>query len=202
MTIMRRTAAVLVLSGAGFSTAETAAVVAAASILTATAAPQIEEYVQNARAIKARGDVRVIAISIVRLTVHVQRLRLNQKVPPMLLVSEGRIPEATDPGVRPWAMARDDRNVQSLASHLVDNEAGYATRSSDPLRWQGPYLELLSDDPWGSRYAANVGLLERDEGHAVFVLSAGPNRLIETPFEAVGLKAGGDDVVGMIGRGR
>ncbi|MEX2271453.1 MAG: hypothetical protein WD690_08290 [Vicinamibacterales bacterium] len=199
----RRTAAALLLSAcAGFSTAETAAVVAATTILAATAAPQIEDYLENARGVKALGDVRVIALSIVRLWSDVGQIALDQKVPAKLLVTEGEIPDAAEPAARPWTLPQDNREAQSMAAHLVDNEAGYPVGGRNVTRWRGPYLEGLSADPWGSRYAANVGLLRSGTGHVVIVLSPGPNRLIETPYETIGLKTGGDDVIGLVGRGR
>lgn len=202
MTARRAATVLLVSSCAGFSTAETTAIVAATSILSATATPQIQEYLESARAVKAAGDVRVIALSIFRLTTHVQRIRLAEKVRPQLLVSDGEIPEVTDAATRPWALPLDGRDVQPLAAHIIDNSAGYSVDAGHFQRWRGPYMDNLSPDPWGSRYAANVGLLDATGGHAVLVLSAGPNAIVETPFQAVGLQTGGDDVVGLIGRGR
>lgn len=202
-SLVRRTAAALCLSScAGFSAAETTAIMAATSILSATAAPQIQDYLESARAVKASGDVRVIAVSIVRLMSHVHRLRYEEKIRPALLVSDGEIPAAADPTASRWTLPLDGRDVQPLAAHLVDNAAGYSAEAGHAGRWRGPYMENLSPDPWGSRYAANVGLLEAVGGQVVLVLSAGPNGVIETPFETVGLRLGGDDVAGMIGRGR
>ena len=153
-----------------------------------------------AHATKALGDVRVIALSIFRLTIHVGRLGGHQRVHPTLLVSNGMVPESAGPATAPWAAPLDERATQSLAAHLVDNAAGYSVAVADPLHWRGPYMESLSADPWGSRYAANVGFFQgAASGRAVFVVSPGPNRLIETPFEMVGLRTGGDDVIGMIG---
>jgi hypothetical protein len=187
---------------AGFSTAETSAVIAATSILSATATPQIQEYLESARAVKATGDVRVIAVSIVRLSSHVQRIRVDAKVAPKLLVSDGEIPAIQDATAQPWALPEDRRNADRLDAHLVSNEAGYPTDAAQGNRWRGPYMDKLSADPWGSRYAVNVGLLEGTGGHVVLVVSPGPNRIVETPFEAVGLSPAGDDVIALIGRGR
>lgn len=201
MTFRRAVAALLVSSSAGFSTAETTAIVAATSIMSATATPHIQEYLENARSVKAIGDTRVIAISIVRLASDVHRIRAGQKISPKLLVSEGEVPQAADASTAPWTLPYDGRDAQDLAAHLVSNEAGYPTAAAGS-RWRGPYMEKLSADPWGWRYGVNVALLESARGHAVIVISAGPNGIIETPYEAVGLKTGGDDIVGLIGRGR
>lgn len=197
---LARVAAAVAFSAAGFSTVETSAVIAAVSLVSGTAAPHIQEYLDMAHATKALGDVRVIALSLFRLTIHVGPLGGHQWVRPTLLVSDGKVPESAGPATTPWTAPLDERVTQSLAAHLVDNAAEYSVAAADPLRWRGPYMEGISADPWGSRYAVNVGFFQgAASGRAVFVVSPGPNRLIETPFEMVGLRTGGDDVIGMIG---
>lgn len=185
----------LILASAGFSVTETSVVVATMSVLTATAAPNLQEYLETARMTKATGDVRVIAMSLFRLTSHVGHPRRGADRAD-LLVSEGEIPTAAAVNVRPWTLPVDHKGVQNLADHLVDNAAAYTSR------WRGPYMERLSPDPWGARYAANVGYLMIPGGHAVLVISAGPNGILETPIAATGLRVGGDDVAGVLGRGR
>lgn len=186
----------------GFSAVETTAIIAATSLLSATATPQIREYLDTARGVKAAGDTRVIAISVVRLANDVGRVRLARTVAPTLLVTDGEIPHVQSPTDRSWALPLDGKTVQPLASHLIDNAANYPGQRGQPIQWRGPYMDGLSPDPWGKRYAINVGLMDGNTGATVLVLSPGPNGIVETPFEAVGLKTGGDDVVGVIGRGR
>lgn len=198
----RRWAAAAFAASAGFSAVETSAVLAGTSLLTASAAPQIKEYVESARQVKATGDVRVIAASIIRLSWHVGPIGRHQRLRPAMLVSDGETPLATLPAAGPWTFATDEGAVQSLGAHLVDNAAGYSVERGEAARWRGPYLEGLSADPWGWRYAVNVGLIPGTAGMAVFVISPGPNGSIETPFEMVGLKTGGDDLIGLIGSGR
>jgi hypothetical protein len=73
--------------------------------------------------------------------------------------------------------------------------------------WNGPYFSSeIAADPWGNRYVVNVALIDLSPGAAtangqpkmaVWVLSAGPNGIIETPFAASILAAaqpGGDDI--------
>jgi len=101
----------------------------------------------------------------------------------------------------------------SMEGHLVRNQLGRLTTKSYPLRgnysgdpqrgWAGPYVAVLpKTDPWGNKYMINVR--ELHAGHlldaafatthgvggpgnlpkiAVVVLSAGPNRTIETNGE-------------------
>ena len=77
--------------------------------------------------------------------------------------------------------------------------------------WNGPYLQLVpSSDPWGNKYLVNVQLLTapgvslaagglplaKGQRAAVFAVSAGPNRLLETRFDQIAdsFEAGGDDI--------
>ncbi len=61
----------------------------------------------------------------------------------------------------------------------------------DVAQWQGPYLPALGADPWGMAYVVNVnGFFTSDE--RAWVLSAGPNRVIETAPAAIA--PGGDDI--------
>jgi hypothetical protein len=117
----------------------------------------------------------------------------------------------------------DYSNHDAIEGHLIRNELGgqgtqrYPVRGSyegDPQRgWSGPYVAVLpKTDPWGNKYLINVQ--ELHSGHlldvhsesagvgnlpkiAVTVLSAGPNRMIETssmqPFDT--FEAGGDDII-------
>ena len=86
---------------------------------------------------------------------------------------------------------------------------GGSVRSLEPeLLSQGEHSDLAVDlgaDPWGNRYAFNVAAV-RSRGAspaggpsvtaALWVISAGPNGRIETPFrlEAAEATLGGDDV--------
>ena len=203
MRILRRVAALtLVAACGGFSATETTLIVAATSVLSATATPHVQEYLENARAVKASGDVQVITVSLVRLTADVHRLRMERGIAPTLLVSDGEVPAANEAPVRAWAQPIDGREVQPLASHLLDNSAGYPTDGGGFGRWRGPYMDKVSPDPWGHRYAVNIGVAERPGGHTIVVVSAGPNGVVETPFETVGVGTIGDDILGIVGRGR
>jgi type II secretory pathway pseudopilin PulG len=76
--------------------------------------------------------------------------------------------------------------------------------------WNGAYINnQLNSGPWGNQYLVNVGFLDTQAGagdaegvarKAVFVISAGPNRVIETPFSQSVADAFvyGDDIVARI----
>ncbi len=113
----------------------------------------------------------------------------------------------------------------SIEGHLIRNQLGapvapgtgpsYPLRGSytgDPQRgWAGPYITSLpKTDPWGDKYLINVrnlhaGYLKTFDGGsssalpklAVIVISAGPNRNIETRVDQSfdNFAAAGDDIV-------
>jgi hypothetical protein len=112
----------------------------------------------------------------------------------------------------------------TIEGHLIrnvlggpDSDANYPLRgaySGDPQRgWAGPYVAVLpKTDPWGNKYMINVQELHathlRDEHAdqigvgalpkiAVIVISAGPNRMIETAGDQGfdNFTALGDDIV-------
>lgn len=93
----------------------------------------------------------------------------------------------------------DGERVQALKDHLVDNAAGYPQRSEFiGIGWRGPYVERLTADPWGSRYAANVQFLQNGSGGITIVVSAGPDKRIDTPFRLETLTVRGDDLIALV----
>lgn len=81
-----------------------------------------------------------------------------------------------------------------IDDHLITNRAGHRLkRPSDTAGWNGPYISaVIKSDPWGKRYLVNTGWLSGgasaadengDMRRAVFVVSAGDNGVIDTPFD-------------------
>lgn len=104
------------------------------------------------------------------------------------LASEASIPDTSE-AASPWTQSRLDL----MTAHLLRNERGYQGRiTSGGLGWAGPYLSSVpGEDPWGYAYLVNVfhldprNIVQEPDGTplgAVWVLSAGPNGVIETPF--------------------
>lgn len=52
----------------------------------------------------------------------------------------------------------------------------------------------LSADPWGNCYVVNLAAIAAGEPAIVWVLSAGPNGIIDTPFVVASGTPAGDDV--------
>lgn len=95
-----------------------------------------------------------------------------------------------------------------LNDYLVTNTHGFRMRRpGENDGWNGPYLSAkLPGDPWGNRYMINSSWLDGGATasdaagnlrSAVYVVSAGANGIIETPFNQpiTDAKAYGDDIV-------
>jgi type II secretory pathway pseudopilin PulG len=96
----------------------------------------------------------------------------------------------------------------ALEDHLLTNRRGYRYRRPGEYGgWNGPYISAPTrGDAWGNQFLVNSAWLDggstaADEygrpRRAVFVVSAGANGVIETPFEQpiTDARAFGDDIV-------
>jgi type II secretory pathway pseudopilin PulG len=101
-----------------------------------------------------------------------------------------------------------DTAAGSLDDHLMNNRRGYRVRrSGDYGGWNGPYISAeVKGDPWGRQFLINSQWLDGGAStadalgrirRAVFVVSAGADGVIDTPFEqsVVDARAYGDDIV-------
>jgi type II secretory pathway pseudopilin PulG len=96
----------------------------------------------------------------------------------------------------------------SLDDHLMNNRRGYRIRRVGEYGgWNGPYVSAeVKGDPWGRQFLVNSRWLDGGSSaadaqgrirRAVFVVSAGADGVIDTPFEQsiVNARAFGDDIV-------
>jgi len=118
----------------------------------------------------------------------------------ILVVGDGNTPTAAGAAAN-WGLAPAAANADLLAYHLISNQPKNAGANAYPIvgeiSWRGPYQNNLPADPWGNRYAVNVGNFAG--ANAVWVLSAGPDGIIQTPFiQAIPangvLATAGDDI--------
>ncbi len=191
----------------GFTIAETAIVLAVASIVTAAVVPAVQDYVVEARLIKAREDTHTIAGAFGRFVGDVvgQSKKAGGWATFDLLVSLGEVPAVGSGGDTAWAAATGTAQVGLLGDQLIGNVPGYSTQRPSMVNWirgwHGPYLEAgVGSDPWGHRYAVNVKWLGEPKA-AAMVLSAGPNGTIETPYRTTTAVPGGDDLIGLVSPG-
>lgn len=101
-----------------------------------------------------------------------------------------------------------DTPAGSLDDHLTSNRRGYRFRRTGEYGgWNGPYVSAeVKGDPWGRQFLINSQWLDGGSStadaqgrirRAVFVVSAGADGVVDTPFEQsiVDARAYGDDIV-------
>lgn len=192
---------------------EVVVVLAMITILTAFLAPTVVKYVRDARIARAQADVRSIGEAIKKFEKDLARF-------PMFTTGAGTLPDSAanvvrlqGPGDLPGEAAASawtagtpadsdcaaSCTTNTLINQLIANSPAYPTSSSPaiPFKWNGPYLERIEADPWGNKYLVNIINAKSTSADAVFILSAGPNGSVETPFnvsKSATLQPGGDDV--------
>ncbi|MFO7695432.1 MAG: prepilin-type N-terminal cleavage/methylation domain-containing protein [Vicinamibacterales bacterium] len=196
----------------GFTLIELTVVLAVIVTLALVLTPSVRDSINEARVARARNDCQTIASGLYQFyrdTGYFPVWKVSQNggmgTPAnrlQVLVSQGNVP--VEDVVSLWTTGV----AGSLADQLVTNGPGYTLRSAtSPFGWNGPYFSSqLMADPWGNRYAVNAALIDLSPGAAtasgqakmaVWVLSAGPNGIIDTPFAAsilTSVRPGGDDI--------
>lgn len=195
----------------GFTLIELTVVLAVIVTLALVLTPSIANFINDSRVAKARNDCLTLGNAIFQFyrdTGFFPVWRLAQNggagIPSnrlQVLASRGNAPLEDVPSL--WSTGA----TGGLAEQLVNNAPGYALKTpTSQFGWNGPYFSNdIGADPWGNRYLVNIGLIDTSPGAAtlsgqqkmaVWVLSAGPNGTIETPFTMPILNAvaGGDDI--------
>lgn len=184
----------------------------AVSILAVTAAPSIKRTVDTARLSRTVADQTAIRTAIVQFLTDVDPDGFfwdgipggaNDPQGVNILVSDGDIPRECVATVgcsgdtSSWNTAVNGQHIDFLERHLVTNNPGGNSANDYPVtganRWRGAYLTApIGPDPWGNRYGVNVQWLNDttncggNRTNDVFVLSAGPDEIIATPFRQDG----------------
>jgi prepilin-type N-terminal cleavage/methylation domain-containing protein len=195
----------------GFTLIELTVVLAVIVTLALVLTPSIVNFINDARVSRARADVQTLSQAITQFYKDTgffpQWTTANSGGPGLavnkidLLVSGGNIPTVTTPNG--WTTGTTD----PFEDQLVSNAPGYAPRTAtSAFGWNGPYISnVINADPWNNRYMANVGMIDNTQGiqgangtlkNAVWLISAGPNGAIDTPYtQAMTVAtAGGDDI--------
>ena len=124
----------------GFTATEVTTVLTAITILSGVAAPAVNNYVEDAKLIRARSDVRTISVSLIRLfsDVGVQRARESGWASYDLLVGAGLAPMTETPAARSWGMSGSAARVGTLDDQLITNGAKYSPREArSQFGWRG-----------------------------------------------------------------
>ena len=186
----------------GLTLIELIVVLAALAILVALLIPTVISVPEQAEDVRARNDARAIGEAIQNLNKDLAKWPVYSSSTGGLipanatlerLISAGDPPGVSGaPGTADWIAGS---NTDDLDDHLRENRLANGTQYpvTGEFAWRGPYLPEAPSDPWGNRFIVNVRWLQPGASpNVVWVLSAGPNRIIETTFAQPSLS--GDDI--------
>jgi prepilin-type N-terminal cleavage/methylation domain-containing protein len=173
-------------SAKGFTLIEVIVAIAVVALLAGIITPSVIKHLDDSKRARAKNDALVIGAALASFYKDTGMWPTKDSATTynlVLLVSDGNTPTAAG-GAANWGLATAAANADLMAYHLISNRpknvAGNAYPIIGELMWRGPYQTTLPADPWGNRYAVNVGNLAG--ANAVWVLSAGPDGIIQTPF--------------------
>jgi len=201
----------------GFSLMEIVVVLAVIGLLAGALMPMVLGYLEDAKRSKADAEVRATAAALASLTKDLRHFPAytgeNNSGPAEieLLCSAGSLPglgkdnNGNDigdwPSFNPGDNCAAADKVDTLENILVRNTpvAGdpFNTTKRDKGQWKGPYGERFNmADPWERAYVVNIknGAVPGNLDKVIWVLSAGPDGLIDTPSNS--LRTAGDLVPG------
>lgn len=168
----------------GFTLIEIVIVIAVIAILAGIATPSIVKNIQDSRIARTKSDTKEIAATIASFYKDTGRWPATDGTNPVtLLQTDSSTMPTVDTGVTGWGGTAD-----TFADQLIDNAPAYGTTGE--FAWRGPYQIEFGDDPWGKAFVCNVGNLSAASTTPVYVLSAGPDGVLQT--SAGGLLSGDD----------
>ncbi len=188
----------------GFTLVEVVVVLAVVAILAAILTPNIVKNINDSKVARANNETQVIAASLASFYKDVGRWPTANGTSTadalLLLVGAGTIPT----GVADWIIATTVVTTDTFSNQLLANTPKGVAVAPGPyvttgeLKWNGPYIVEVKADPWGGRYACNVEYLYSNTTNFVGILSAGPDRIVQTTYtqlDTVATKVGGDDIL-------
>jgi len=184
----------------GLTLIELIVVLAALAIIVAILIPTVISLPEQAEELRAKNDARAIGEAIQNLHKDLAKWPVYASSPLtpanatlQRLISAGNAPGVSGaPGTADWV---DALNTDALDDHLATNRLSDASQypGTGEFAWRGSYLAEAPADPWGNRFIVNVRWLQPGASpNVVWVLSAGPNKIIETTFAEPSLA--GDDI--------
>lgn len=195
----------------GFTLIELTVILAVIVTLALILTPATTNFINDARMARTRSDTQTIGTAIGQFSKDTgffpQWSTANNGGPGTsqnkvdLLISPGNAPSAAQPNI--WTTGTTD----TLARLVMSNTPGYTLKTAGAaFGWNGPYLSSeIGADAWNNRYMVNIGSIDTGQGvtgaggttkNAVWVISAGPNGIIETSPTQTVLTAvvTGDDI--------
>jgi len=193
------------LTRSGFTLIELVVVFAVIAVLAAMLSPVVTKYIEEARITRASQDAQQIADAILNFNKNTGKWPIYKSgvlltTTFLTLQGPGSDPSCSSCGST-W-LPSDSADRGDLGGILELNSLTYTTVGK--FAWRGPYMTGVGSDPWGNRYIVNAQSLSPALSRAGFVLSAGPDGIIETTFSQTiatggsGVTVSGDDIIARI----
>jgi prepilin-type N-terminal cleavage/methylation domain-containing protein len=190
----------------GFTLIEVAVTLAIIGLLAAILTPVVSNYVDQARTTRAASETQNIANAILSFSKDTGKFPIFTSGASItvssttyaVLAGPGTDATCTSSCGTTWLSG----NSGDLGNILERNAPSYPTTGK--FAWRGPYLTDIASDPWGRKYYVNGPGMAFGQKIAVFVLSAGPDGVIQTSYNpAIGsgsaaVTVGGDDIVARV----
>lgn len=180
------------LGNPGFTLVEVIVILSVISILVAIVTPTVLKYIAEAQQSRAEEDVRALSLVLNDLIKDTGQFP-GTKLPTGKTFLCG-------PGTKVGGSWGDATKCGDLTLHLITNDPNEdATpdstgdyRTTGRRKFKGPYVQNLNEDPWGNSYQINATTLISGNTSPTWVISAGPDGIIDTATTATSL--GGDDL--------
>ena len=166
----------------------------------------INSYVDRARTSSARNDVRNIAAAIISFNTDTRAwpIYVDSSDIPNGDVSDaletvgdtaalGSLTTGSSGSAWLGFVTNSNGNLQAVV-----NENSLALNTTGTRAWNGAYMNDIDTDPWGTKYYFNGSDLKPGGSAAAFVLSAGPDKTIDTEYTQAAsgtFTVGNDDIV-------
>lgn len=192
----------------GFTLLEISIVLGVILILIAILVPSIEKNISDAKVARALSDSREIAKAMIEARKDLGKWPIEDSTishdPCRVLigskpsVSGAYIPPPSSSCGTPCDWKKDP--AETIYYELVNPSNHYPKLNPNPHNypsWNGPYINDTKLDPWGKAYLINSAYLDNgpdaDPTRRIFVISGGPNNLMDTYFDGTN-EIKGDDV--------
>ena len=179
----------------GYTLVELAAVTAIAAGITAVMLPVAKDRIEKAKITNAMEEAKLLATAVINFYNDTGQLPNSDTVKFLFTGTTANVPlydtsELTSDDAK-WPDAAT--NGSSISDWLISQPSNFAG-------WDGPYLTNAEADealdPWGHAYLIQVEeTTSSGDAAAIYVISAGPNGIIETSRlqEADGFSANDDN---------
>lgn len=205
----------------GMTLIELAVVLAIIAVLAAVLTPVVTNYIEQSRIARAQSDVRTIAEAVAlyhrdtnRYPIYTSKDNWSADIAAGgdgvgVIGGPGATPADSSAGSS-WGTLTTAGVLaaNSLELFLNNNYSDVPVNSGvGQVSFRSPYVGSVDEDSWGFKYLLTAGNLERGSTNCAFVISAGPNNVLDTPknttcsttgTSAVAFSPAVDDIVARI----